>query len=261
MIQAHPLFRADGMAASDGVARTRDEIVELDHDPAPVVPIERTPAMAKPTPKRGNVIEYDLLLGRLLRQIDDSASAGFVGFTACRRRSGVSTIAANVAIRAADSRSGTVLLVDANTAHPSQGRNFGVCVGPGLTEVLGSKITLDDVVTPTHVEGLSMLGPGEGNRGVSLATMRDSVEAIVQEFRERYSLVVFDLPSGDSLSNWSPLVQCLDALLLVIASEETTQDDIRRIQNQCLVDRVTLTGSVLNRHRRYLPRFLRRRHD
>jgi Mrp family chromosome partitioning ATPase len=130
-----------------------------------------------------------------------------------------------------------------------------------LTEVLGSKITLDDVVTPTHVEGLSMLGPGEGNRGVSLATMRDSVEAIVQEFRERYSLVVFDLPSGDSLSNWSPLVQCLDALLLVIASEETTQDDIRRIQNQCLVDRVTLTGSVLNRHRRYLPRFLRRRHD
>jgi Mrp family chromosome partitioning ATPase len=210
-----------------------------------------------PTMRTGTS-EYDALLGRVLKQIEDPGSAGFVGFTGCRRRAGVSTIAANVAIRAADQHNGSVLLVEANLTYPRQRQHFGVVEMPGLFEVLGSAMPIDKAIAPTRVANLSLLGAGMGRMHIPPVIMQDALEGFVQELRERFSLVVFDLPSDESLSHWAPLVGYLDSLLLVIASEETTQGDLVRVQNRCAVDGVKITGSILNRYRSYIPRFLRR---
>ena len=210
-------------------------------------------------PPRNNTAEYDLLLGRLLRQVEETGSASFVGFTSCRRRAGVSTVAANVAIRAADLHSGPVLLVEANTTRPRQRQRFRLRRGPGLVDVLCTQLTLDSAAAETRVPGLSLLFPGRGSSQAPVAVTRDAVEQFVQELREHYVLVVFDFPSGDALSSWTPLVQEMDSLLLVVDSEKTTRREIQDLQRQCTVDNVAVTGAVLNRYRTYTPWFLRRR--
>lgn len=216
------------------------------------------PSMGQPRSRRGSS-EYDLLLGRLLQQSGHYGSGLFLGFAGCHRRTGVSTIAANIAIRAADLQSGSVLLVEANTDYPHQRRHFGIVEGPGLVEVLGGSVALDEAIVPTRVPGLSLLGSRTRNRMAPLAVMEGAVDGFIKEIRNHFSVVVFDFPSDESLSNWRPLLHSLDSAILVIASEETTQSDIQRTQNQFLIDNVQISGTILNRHRSYIPWFLRRR--
>lgn len=224
------------------------------------MPISRAArdTVAHPRSRRGST-EYDLLLGRLLQQSGHYSTGLFIGFAGCHRRAGVSTITANIAIRAADLQNGSVLLVEANTDYPRQRRHFGIVEGPGLVEVLGGSVALDEAIVPTRVQGLSLLGSRTRNTMAPLAVLEGAVESFIKEIRNNFSVVIFDFPSDESLSNWRPLLQCLDSNILVIASEETTQSDIQRTQNQFLIDHVKISGTVLNRHRSYTPGFLRRR--
>jgi len=215
-------------------------------------------SVSHPRSRRGST-EYDLLLSRLLQQSGHYNAGLFIGFAGCHRRAGVSTIAANIAIRAADLQSGPVLLVEANTDYPRQRRHFGIVEGPGLVEVLEGAIGVDEAIVPTRVPGLSLLGSRTRNRMAPLAVMEGEVDGFIKEVRDIFSVVVFDFPSDDSLSNWRPLLQSLDSMVIVIASEETTQSDIQRIQNRFAIDNVKVSGTVLNRHRSYIPWFLRRR--
>ncbi len=208
---------------------------------------------------RRGASEYDALLGRLLQHANPPGSGMFLGFAGCHRRAGVSTIAANIAIRAADFQIGEVLLVDANTDFPRQRRQFGLGDGPGLVEVLGDSVPLEEAVAATRVTGLSLLGSRTRNRMAPLSLLEGVVECFMKDIRDQYSVVIFDLPSDESLSNWRPLLQSLESLTLVISSEETTQSDVHKVYNQCQLDEVTITGSVVNRYRSYVPRFLRRR--
>src|SRR5450755_2708786 len=68
---------------------------------------------------------FDALLWRLFDRREDAHGLGYLmGVTGCARHSGVSTVAANLAIRAADHGLGPVLLVDANDQHPQLNRMF-----------------------------------------------------------------------------------------------------------------------------------------
>jgi Mrp family chromosome partitioning ATPase len=173
---------------------------------SPSVPVSRAASqtVAYPRSRRGST-DYDLLLGRLLQQSGHYSAGLFIGFAGCHRRSGVSTIAANIAIRAADLQNGSVLLVEANTDYPRQRRHFGIVEGPGLVEVLGGSVALDEAIVPTRVQGLSLLGSRTRNRMAPLAVMEGAVDGFIKEVRNSFSVVVFDFPSDESLSNWRPL--------------------------------------------------------
>lgn len=248
---------------STSQALSGENAVELHQDEMTIQAATDTPSdsvstTTQPTTRKGTG-EYDALLGRVLKQVEDVGAAGFVGFTSCRRRSGVSTIAANVAIRAADRNNGSVLLVEANLLHPRQRQHFGIVEMPGLFEVLRLSTPIDKAITPTRVPNLFLLGVGMVKSHIPPIIMQDALEGFVQELRERFSLVVFDLPNDQSLSHWAPLVRHLESLLVVIASEETTQDDLLRIHNQCVLDNIQITGSILNLHKSYIPRLFQRR--
>lgn len=247
----------DNAAAAVASAATA-AVVEAKRPAARAATPRVTPQTAPRRSRRG-ASEYDLLLGRLLQQSGHHGPSPFIGFAGCHRRTGVSTIAANIAIRAADFQNGEVLLVDANTDFPRQRRQFGLADGPGLVEVLGESVPLEEAIVATRIAGLSLLGSRTRNRMAPLSLMEGAVEGFMKDIRDQFSVVIFDLPSDESLSNWRPLLQNLEAMILVISSEETTQSDVQKMRNQCLIDNVSITGTVVNRYRSYVPWFLRRR--
>src|ERR1700675_4707976 len=78
---------------------------------------------------------FDALLWRLFDRREDADGVGYLlGITGCARQSGVTTVTANLAIRAADHGLGPVLLVDANDHHPQLHRVFGAKAGFGVAD-------------------------------------------------------------------------------------------------------------------------------
>ncbi len=219
------------------------------------LPVRRTKAPIA-VPQRRGAAEYDVLLGRLLRQFGVNASSNFAGFASPQRKSGVSTIAANLAIRAADHQVGPVLLVDANTIRPQQHRAFRLNRGPGLREILSGDATLDDTVQATRIVDLSLLPLGKKTGALVTPAVTGEFESLSQELRERFSLVVFDLPSSEALINWVPLARELDALVMVLACASSSRSAAIEMQRKLSLDGVAFTGTVLNRYKKYTPNWL-----
>jgi Mrp family chromosome partitioning ATPase len=196
---------------------------------------------------------FDALLRRLQAANNGTPAPKTIGITACASGEGVSTVAANLAIRAADVGSEPVLLIDANTRRPAQEHIFGLGPGPGWANVATSKTGFADCVTGCEVEGLSILRAGVGSG--SIGTMADCLQAV----REQYRLIVIDLPPADELSPLWELGKQIDGVVLIIEAEKTRSGAAQRVRRQLTECHIPLLGVVLNKRRTYVPDWLYRR--
>jgi Mrp family chromosome partitioning ATPase len=196
---------------------------------------------------------YDAILRRLQTASNGSPSPRVIGLTACARGAGVSTIAANLAIRAADRGHDGVLLVDANVSHPAQGRNFRLGSGPGLTNVASRRAALADCVAPSAIPRLSILPAGNSSLEFGAET-----STCIQDLRNQYRLIVMDLPPADDLSPFWELSREVDGIVLVIEAEKTRSGAAQQVRRQLEECHVPLLGVILNKRRTYLPGWLYR---
>jgi Mrp family chromosome partitioning ATPase len=239
-----------------------------DAEPSPEAPAPRElppeaaadePAPTRKVPVRRGSDEYDALLWRIKPAVDQAAGGAFrLGVLANRRRSGASTVAANLAIRAADLGWGPVLLVDANLAAPRVKREFRLPAGPGLVEACVESLALSSVVRGSGVEGLEVLPAGKVRLLKRAGLSPSGLQGLLHEMTEAYEFVVFDLPAADRLGPALPIAQALDAALLVLRSEKVSETDARRAARRLAVDGIPLSGAVLSRQRQYVPHWLRR---
>ena len=82
---------------------------------------------------------------------------------------------------------------------------------------------------------------------------------MMAEARVDYRLILVDLPPAEQLRQELALARHLDQALLVVRAESARTGDAQDIVRQLKQDGVPLAGAVLNRHRNYLPAWLRRR--
>jgi Mrp family chromosome partitioning ATPase len=203
---------------------------------------------------------YDTLLWRLQPLLESSRGVGsLVGVIGAEPGVGVTTVAANLAIRAADHRLSPTLLVDCNAARPRLGRHFHVPKGPGFAEVLAGDCSLADATYQSKVEGLYVLPLGSAKLLDSAGLDPQQFEAAVNGLRESYELVVFDMPSAGELRHQLLTARRTDAALLVVRSEATTRRTASLAASRLRADGVNLVGSFVTRQRQYLPTWVRRR--
>ena len=218
----------------------------------------RTHAASAPTVYQRPAAEYfDALLWRLFDRRDDADGAGYLlGVTGCARQSGVSTVAANLAIRAADHGLGPVLLVDANDHHPQLHRLMRAKSGAGLADVLAGRASLAAAVQPTCVPGLQLLSLGSASLLKRLRIDSARPEQLVAELRETYSLVLVDLPGACQMSHSHWLAHALDGTVLVIRSQRIGRGVAHECQRRLAQDGIQILGAVLTDQHTYLPSWL-----
>jgi Mrp family chromosome partitioning ATPase len=215
------------------------------------------PASAATVPQRPGAEYFDALLWRLFDRREDADGVGYLlGITGCARQSGVTTVAANLAIRAADHGLGPVLLVDANHYHPQLQRVLGAKSGVGLADVLAGQAPLTAAVQPTRVPGLQLLPLGTGGLLTRVRIEPSRMEGLLAELRETFSLVLVDLPGACQMSHSYWLAHALDGAVLVIRSERigpgVANDCVRRLAH----DGIHVVGAVLTDQHTYLPSWL-----
>ena len=179
-----------------------------------------------------------------------------IGVTGCTRGSGVSTVAAWLAATAATTGDAEVLLVEANFRRPRLRDVFRVGGVQGLGD-LADQADLAEAIQPTAIEHLAVMTVGSHHHtdGIELAP---HLEVMLDELKDRFDLVVFDLPPVSESSLATRIGSLVDGNILVIEAERVRRQVARRTMETLRRSSAPILGCVLNKRRQHIPQWLYR---
>jgi len=159
---------------------------------------------------------------------------------------GKSTTCANLAMAMAlDGK--RVIIVDADLRRPAQHKLFKVSSSPGLTDILVGTHTIDDVLQPSKVEGVSIIpagspppNPAELLGSAAMGQFLGNVESIAD-------VVLFDSPPTLAVADAVVLAARVDGVLLVIGFGDTKKTNTRQAKAVLARASARVLGTVLNR--------------
>jgi capsular exopolysaccharide synthesis family protein len=197
----------------------------------------------------------------LLQAIGNSLRAGgepirVIGITSTMRGEGVSTVATHLALTAASQRGRGVLLADFHLAWPSLFRRLAVQAAPGLSEVIVDSIPVQDVIQSGPLPNLSVLSAGARNGNPEVVYEAEELADLMELLKDTYDLVVLDLPPMDETAGALALPRLCDGILLVVEAERVRLDAALHAKHLLHRARGQLLGTVMTKHRRWLPRWL-----
>ena len=169
---------------------------------------------------------------------------------------GKSFVAANLAVSIAMNINTHVLLIDSDLRKPDLYRIFGCGAGPGLSDYLAERRSLDTLLLKTRVEKLTLLPGGPIVPNPSELASSERMSALLAEVKERYQdrLIVIDSPPPGLAAETSFLARQVDGILLVVKYGKTPKEDIEDLMETVGSDKIL--GVVIN----YLDMPLSRRY-
>jgi capsular exopolysaccharide synthesis family protein len=158
---------------------------------------------------------------------------------------GKTTVIISLAISLAQSGK-KVLLVDTDLRRPQIHRAFDLDPARGITSVLAGEMKLRAAVAETQVPGVSVLpvGPIPPNPAELLHSR--PFAALIAEVRERWDVVLFDSPPANVVTDAAIIAPQVDGALVVVKSEQTTRDSLRRTLRQLGDVAANVAGIVFN---------------
>jgi capsular exopolysaccharide synthesis family protein len=158
---------------------------------------------------------------------------------------GKSTTVANLAIVYAQLGK-KVLLVDADLRKPTVHHTFGVNNLFGFTSVLTKQTTLEKAVLDTDEKDLSILtsGPIPPNPAELLSSKL--MEQFIEEAKELFDYILFDTPPLLAVADPQILANQCDGSILVVYSEKTEIDKVKKGKELLENAQSKLLGVVLN---------------
>jgi len=139
-----------------------------------------------------------------------------------------------------------VVLVDADLRRPALNRRFELPGYSGLTSILAGEASLEDVLQPTHVDGLYLLasGPIPPNPAELLGTQR--LADLMDQLGELADLVIWDTPPVLNVSDASVLAARADGTLLVVRAGREPYSSAQRARDQLQQVGARTLGVVLD---------------
>ncbi len=155
---------------------------------------------------------------------------------------GSTTIASNLAA-SLHAAGRTVAIVDANLRRPRLASVFGVDAdAAGLGDLLSGR-----PVEPTEAHGIAVFGPGTPESRVYERLSTDEMRRILARLRERYQVVIVDLPPALVAGESMVVADCCDASLLVVRAEKDERGLVGKFVHQLQETHSVLIGTVLMR--------------
>ena len=168
-----------------------------------------------------------------------------IGFTSPMQGDGKSTVTSNFAV--SFSQIGLkVLVIDADLRRPSIHRYFSVAKGSGLCDVLENRSELSDVIKETEAEGVFVVTAGSSPQMAAELLQSDKFDTILDEAKERFDLVLVDLPPVLAVSDPIVVMPRLDGGVLVIRVSRVRKDEVINTMRRIQSSGGNFLGSVLN---------------
>jgi capsular exopolysaccharide synthesis family protein len=161
---------------------------------------------------------------------------------------GKTTTAVNTAISLAQT-SNSVLIIDGDMRRPRLRSIFDMRESDGLSSILSSDMTVDDMlqcVLRDETSGLFVLpsGPVPPNPAELLGS--DQMRKLIAVLSEKFTHIVIDSPPVSSFTDGVLIGSMVDGVLLVVHGGKSSRDVVRRSRQLLLDVGAKLVGVVLN---------------
>ncbi|HIL35934.1 MAG TPA: polysaccharide biosynthesis tyrosine autokinase [Planctomycetes bacterium] len=165
--------------------------------------------------------------------------------TSCMKGEGKTVTNADLAIVFAKAGR-KVLLVDCDLRKPQLHHLFAIDRGPGFAEVLESTASWRDCTQESGIENLTILPAGQTTTSPGELLASDRALATIDELKEAYDLVVFDLPPAVVVADVANFASNLDALLLIYRSGVVPGRVLTGAVTKLRQSEVNLLGVIIN---------------
>lgn len=174
-----------------------------------------------------------------------------VAVTSCGRGTGASTVAAGLAASLSKTGEGNVLLVDMNMEQQAPFHFRDGKIQVGLDELLEGQNRADAMVN----DNLYVVPHATGNDRLARILPKRFIDMVPRLRASDYDYIIFDMPAVNQVSVTPQLARFMDMVFLLVESEKTNRETVKRAGN--LLNQASCTLSVIvNRTRNYLPRAL-----
>ncbi|MEA1832109.1 Wzz/FepE/Etk N-terminal domain-containing protein [Methylobacterium durans] len=226
------------------------DAVRLRQSPLRATPIssDRLLAIAADMPRTRFAADLRTIKTSINTALLDRA-ASCLGVTSVSDGEGKSTLAANLAQLFAISGSRT-LLIDASPGDPVISRKFAPNAEFGFVQALAYPDTLNRLIAPQpNVPNLFVLPLGTvGERASPIEQMASDRQRLqLDDLRQTYHVVIFDLPSLASAPDARAIAPLLDGMILVAEFGHTTATALESAVRTLEAGRGMLLGAILNK--------------
>jgi len=169
---------------------------------------------------------------------------------------GVSTVSREFAATVAERGDVPTILIDANLRSPSVHDVFRLRRDPGLTDHIVGGVPLSDCICETSVPRLKVMTSGRPVIAPPRVTGDERTAAMISELRGSYRFIVIDAPPILSFSEGVQLSGVSDGVVMVVRSGHTRRQLHAHALDLLEGASANILGTVLNRRRFYIPRFV-----
>jgi polysaccharide biosynthesis transport protein len=166
--------------------------------------------------------------------------------TSARPQEGKTTTSINTSIVLAQ-KGVRVLLIDADLRRPSVHKTLGMGPRSGLSNVLTGSAVLEQTIARSPIlANLFVLPAGTPPPNPAELLASSNMRDLLEELRDKYDHIVIDTPPTLSVTDAVVLSQRMDAVILVIRSNQTTKQALRRSRDILAQVNARITGVLLN---------------
>ena len=170
-----------------------------------------------------------------------------VGVTSLSTGAGRSTVSFNLAASMASLTRSDVLLVESDFGKHYVTRRLGYARSPGLCELITGTNEIEEVIHPTPVAGLSLMGSGQESDQEAIELPFSEFSNCFDPVKNEFGCIVFDLPVANHLTAFHAISSHLDGVLLTVESNKIEPRLVERFRRQLDVQGVPVVGVVINK--------------
>lgn len=168
-----------------------------------------------------------------------------LAFTSALPKEGKSVTAANMAVSFAQLNE-KVLVVDTDMRKPQLHRIFGLRTTKGLSSYLTGKISLEECIHKTKVEGISLIPCGPVPPNPTELLNSKPMKQLISEVEGRYDRIIYDLPPLLAVVDPVVLSNLVEATVFVVYPRKTVEKDFVHAVEELRKGRTKVIGTVFN---------------
>jgi capsular exopolysaccharide synthesis family protein len=165
--------------------------------------------------------------------------------TSAATMEGRTTVASQLAASLARAGRRT-LLIDGDLRRPALHALFDVPLEDGLCEVLRAEVDVDDVIRPTHAEGLWLLTAGYCDIDAIHALATEQMQPVFDKLRNEYDFVIIDGAPVLGMSDALIFGQYSDGAILSVRRDHSQMPKINQAAELLRGVGIRIIGAVVN---------------
>ena len=180
-------------------------------------------------------------------------------FVASRRGEGTSTIVKEFSRVVTEKFGKSVLVLDADQAHPTQHRFLGVTPSHTLEEVLKNGLALETAIYRKG-ESRPALSLIAGNNGATTKIFNSpEIYGLLDQLKGLFEFVLIDSPPVTESQDTLSICRKVDGVVLVMEAETTRWPVAVKVKEEIIKNGGNIIGMVFNKRHHYIPKFIYKR--